>query len=229
MNVVLMGPPGAGKGTQAKLLADRFGFLHLSPGDLLRQAVKDDTALGRQAKRYMDAGQLVPDDLIIELIENRMKEEAGKGPGVIFDGFPRTLRQADALGDLLEEMRTPLDVAANIVLPEEEAVLRLTGRRVCRQCGANYHLMFKPPAVEGVCDRCGGPLFQRSDDTEETARARVRYRQPLFDATLSLSCCGSLVVSCKLNFNSPQKFVAEGQSAVFYDNNGMMLGGGVIL
>jgi len=178
VNIVLMGPPGAGKGTQAKLLADRYELLHLSPGDLLRQAVRDDTELGRQAKGYMDAGRLVPDDLIVELIAGCLQNEAGASHGVIFDGFPRTLGQAEALGDLLREIDRPLDAAVNIVLPEEEALRRLTGRRVCRACGANYHVDYKPPRVKGLCDRCGGALYQRSDDTEETARSRLEvYRR----------------------------------------------------
>ncbi len=173
LNIVMVGPPGAGKGTQAKMLADRHGYLHLSPGDLLRQAVKDGTALGLEAKDYMDSGRLVPDDLIIELISDRMRK-AGAVPGMILDGFPRTLRQAEALDEMLRELGQRLDVVVEVDLPEEEAVLRLTGRRVCRQCGANYHLLFKPPQRPDVCDACGGPLYQRSDDSEETARARLQ-------------------------------------------------------
>ncbi len=197
LNVVIMGPPGAGKGTQAKRLADEFGFLHLSPGDLLRQAVKEGSGLGRKAKEYMDSGRLVPDDIIIDLIGSRIREEQtraggsaaaqaeGARRGVILDGFPRTLPQADALGGLLAELGQRLDVVVNVVLPEEEAIRRLTGRRVCRQCGANYHLLFKAPAREGLCDLCGGPLYQRSDDSEATARARFdvyrRETEPLID------------------------------------------------
>jgi adenylate kinase len=177
LNVVMMGPPGAGKGTQAGLLAERFGLVHLAPGDLLRQAVKEDTALGRRAKEYMDAGRLVPDDLIIELIGSRLREAvAHRAPGVVLDGFPRTLRQAEALTGLLEKAGG-LDAVLNLCLPEDEAVARLTGRRVCRKCGANYHLVYKPPDSPDTCDRCGGPLYQRSDDTEATARARLEvYR-----------------------------------------------------
>lgn len=172
-----MGPPGAGKGTQAVRLAERFGLLHLSPGDLLRQAVKDGTELGRKAKDYMDSGRLVPDDVIIALIGERLREARG-GRGVLLDGFPRTLPQAEALNRMLAESGQKLDVVVNLVLPEETAVRRLTGRRVCRRCGANYHVVYNPPAVEGVCDLCGGPLYQRSDDTEETARARLEvYRK----------------------------------------------------
>lgn len=177
MNVVIMGPPGAGKGTQAKRLADRFGFLHLSPGDLLRQAVKDGTELGAKARTYMDSGRLVPDRLIIELIGNRIRE-AQPDRGVVFDGFPRTLPQADALGVMLADLGQGLDAAVNVVLPDEEAIRRLTGRRVCRKCGANYHLAFKAPAKEGLCDLCGGPLYQRTDDSEATAKARFEvYRR----------------------------------------------------
>lgn len=173
MNLVLMGPPGAGKGTQAKLLAERFGLAHLSPGDLLRQAVKEDTPLGREAKRYMDAGRLVPDDLIIDLIGRRLEELASSGTGIVLDGFPRTLRQAEALSGLLETSGRPLDAVALLVLTEEEILRRLTGRRVCRECGASYHLIYQPPGRDGLCDECGGPLYQRSDDSEATARARL--------------------------------------------------------
>lgn len=173
MNLVLMGPPGAGKGTQAKLLAERFGLAHLSPGDLLRQAVKDDVPLGREAKRYMDAGELVPDDLIIELIERRLEEQVPRDQGVILDGFPRTVRQAEALGRMLDGASRPLDAVALLVLTDEEVLRRLTGRRVCGDCGANYHVIYQPPLVDGVCDRCGAALRQRSDDTETTARARL--------------------------------------------------------
>jgi adenylate kinase len=172
----MLGPPGAGKGTQAKILAERSGLLHLSVGDLLRQAVKDETELGRRVKAYMDAGRLVPDDLIIGLIRARLRETAGS-PGVIFDGYPRTERQAEALGELLGEVGQRLDAVLNIELPEDETVARLTGRRVCRHCGANYHLLHKPPVAPDTCDRCGGPLYQRTDDTVETARARLEvYR-----------------------------------------------------
>jgi len=175
----MMGPPGAGKGTQAKILAERFDLLHLSPGDLLREAVREGTELGRKAKTFMDAGLLVPDELIVDLIGGRIREEeAGRARGVILDGFPRTLRQAEALDELLEESGRPLDAVVNITLPVEEAVRRLTGRRVCRGCGANYHLLYKPPRALGVCDLCGGPLYQRTDDTEETARSRLEvYRR----------------------------------------------------
>ncbi|HCJ11329.1 MAG TPA: adenylate kinase [Clostridiales bacterium] len=179
MNIVMMGPPGAGKGTQAKILAERFDLLHLSPGDLLREAVREGTELGRKAKTFMDAGLLVPDELIVDLIGARIREEeTGRARGVILDGFPRTLRQAEALDGLLEESGRSLDAVVNITLPVEEAVRRLTGRRVCRGCGANYHLLYKPPRALGVCDLCGGPLYQRTDDTEETARSRLEvYRR----------------------------------------------------
>lgn len=175
----MMGPPGAGKGTQAKILAERFDLLHLSPGDLLREAVREGTELGRKAKTFMDAGLLVPDELIVDLIGARIREEeTGRARGVILDGFPRTLRQAEALDGLLEESGRSLDAVVNITLPVEEAVRRLTGRRVCRGCGANYHLLYKPPRALGVCDLCGGPLYQRTDDTEETARSRLEvYRR----------------------------------------------------
>jgi len=184
VNAVVMGPPGAGKGTQVKMLADGYGFLHLSPGALLRQAVKEGSDLGAQAKAYMEDGQLVPDALVIELLRSRLAETEGSR-GVVLDGFPRTLGQAEALGEMLAQRRQNLDIVINMELPEAEAIRRLTGRRVCRQCGTNYHLVSKPPASEGRCDLCGGPLYQRSDDSEETARARLavyrRETEPLIE------------------------------------------------
>ena len=177
MNVVMLGPPGAGKGTQAKLLAENSGFRHLSVGDLLRQAVKDGTKLGLEAKRHMETGRLVPDDLIIELIRDSLAEPAGSFGGIIFDGYPRTQRQAEALCDLLEEAGQRLDAVLNIELPEDEVLARLTGRRVCRQCGTNFHLIYKVPVTPDKCDQCGGALYQRGDDTVETAMARLKvYR-----------------------------------------------------
>lgn len=184
VNLVIMGPPGAGKGTQAARLADRYGFLHLSPGDLLRQAVKEGSESGLKAKTYMDSGQLVPDGVVIALIDGAVNQVSA-GRGVILDGFPRTLPQAEALGRMLGGLGRPLDVVVNVVLTEGEAVRRLTGRRVCRKCGANYHLVFQPPKTPRVCDLCGGELYQRSDDSEETARTRFEFyhqeTEPLID------------------------------------------------
>ncbi|MFQ6090550.1 MAG: adenylate kinase [Candidatus Bipolaricaulia bacterium] len=163
MKVVLLGPPGAGKGTQAGLLAERLGLEHISTGDLLREEVHKRTELGRKAKGYMDRGELVPDDLIIEMLAGRLNRD------FILDGFPRNLRQAEALAEVAE-----VDRVLDLELTEEEVVRRLSARRVCEGCGRNYNLLTNPPVTEGVCDACGGRLIQREDDRPEVIRRRYR-------------------------------------------------------
>lgn len=163
MRLILLGPPGAGKGTQAKLLAERLGVKHISTGDLLREEVRGGTKLGEKAKGYMDRGELVPDDLIIEMLKGRLDE------GFILDGFPRNLRQAEALAEYAE-----VDRVLNLKLPEGEVVRRLSARRVCERCGQNYNLLTNPPKQEGICDECGGHLIQRKDDRPEVIRRRFR-------------------------------------------------------
>jgi adenylate kinase len=176
MRVVFLGPPGAGKGTQARRAAARWNVLQIATGDLLRDAVAAGTALGRQAKRYMDAGELVPDGVIIGLAgETLDRPEARKG--FVLDGFPRTLAQAEALDRLLEERGVGLDRVVLFRIDDAELVERLTGRRVCRQCGRNYHVTFSPPARPGACDACGGELYQRTDDEEATVRRRLAVYQ----------------------------------------------------
>jgi len=177
MKLVLLGPPGAGKGTQAKMLIEKYQLPQISTGDILRQAVKDGTPLGKGAKTYMDQGKLVPDDLIVNLIKERIKAEDCKA-GYIFDGFPRTVAQAEALDSLLASLATQLDAVVSINVPEDELVKRLSGRRTCKNCGALYHMLYTPPVKEGICDKCGGSLFQRSDDNEATIRQRLSvYRE----------------------------------------------------
>jgi len=179
--LVFIGPPGAGKGTQAKLLSQRMGFLHLSTGDILREAVKKQTPLGIKAKEYMDRGELVPDSLIIALIEENLPEEGG----VILDGFPRTLAQAEALDNMLNAKGKELSKVLVFETPDEVLIDRLSGRRVCSNCGAVYHIKYNPPKKEGVCDLCGGNLVQREDDKESVVRNRLevyrRQTQPLID------------------------------------------------
>lgn len=181
MILVFIGPPGAGKGTQAKLLSQRMGFLHLSTGDILREAVKKQTPLGIKAKEYMDRGELVPDSLIIALIEENLPEEGG----VILDGFPRTLAQAEALDNMLNAKGKELSKVLVFETPDEVLIDRLSGRRVCSNCGAVYHIKYNPPKKEGVCDLCGGNLVQREDDKESVVRNRLevyrRQTQPLID------------------------------------------------
>lgn len=172
-NVILVGPPGSGKGTQAQRLIADLGLVQISTGDILRAAVKAGTELGRKAKDFMDAGQLVPDDLIIGLIRERMQEDDVKR-GVILDGFPRTVPQAEALDALLNEMGEPLTRVVAIDVPREVIRERITGRRSCRNCGAVYHVKFSPPAKDGVCDRCGATeLYQRDDDKPEKVDVRL--------------------------------------------------------
>lgn len=181
MIVVFLGPPGSGKGTQAKKLSEELGLLHISTGDILRDAVKRQTDLGKKAKDYMDRGELVPDSLMIALIEEVMPKEGG----FILDGFPRTVPQAIALEEMLKRYEKDVNKVFLFEIPEEVVVERLSGRLTCSQCGAVYHKKYNPPKEEGVCDLCGGKLVQREDDKEEVVRRRYRvYKdqtQPLVE------------------------------------------------
>ncbi|MCS7171103.1 MAG: adenylate kinase [Aquificaceae bacterium] len=170
MILVFLGPPGSGKGTQAKKLKSEVGFLHISTGDLLREAVKKGTELGKRAKEYMERGELVPDDLIIALIEEVMPKEGG----FILDGFPRTVAQAIALERMLKKHGKELSKVMLFEISEDSVVDRLSGRLTCLSCGAVYHIRYNPPKQEGVCDLCGGKLVQREDDKEEVIRKRFR-------------------------------------------------------
>ena len=184
MNIILLGPPGAGKGTQAKMLVDKYGIPQISTGDILRANLKAQTELGLEAKKYMDAGKLVPDEVVIGIINNRLKE-ADCQKGYMLDGFPRTVAQAEALDKILAEGGSGIDDVISIDVPNEELMGRLTGRRTCRQCGQGFHVMFDPPKQEGVCDKCNGELYQRDDDNEETVGNRLKVyadqTQPLID------------------------------------------------
>jgi adenylate kinase len=173
MRLILLGPPGAGKGTQAKLLTGRLGIPQVSTGDILRQAVAHGTELGREAKSFMDRGALVPDEVVIGIIEERLcKPDCARG--YILDGFPRTLPQAEALARALTSLHASMDRVLSVEVPEEDLVKRLTGRRVCRGCGNMYHVDTSPPRKAGCCDTCGDSLYQRDDDKEETIRHRLR-------------------------------------------------------
>lgn len=172
MNLVLLGPPGAGKGTQARRLSEYLGIPQISTGNLLREARAKKTALGQKAESFMVAGKLVPDDLVVEMIRERLQQEDCR-KGYILDGFPRTLTQAEALEKMLGAQGSFVDRALNIIVASEEVVRRLSGRRQCRQCGENYHLSFHRPSKDQVCDRCGGPLYQRDDDKEDVIRNRL--------------------------------------------------------
>ena len=172
MRLVLVGPPGAGKGTQAQFIASHFAIPKISTGDIFRANVSEGTQLGVEARKYMDAGDLVPDEVTIGMVEDRLGHDDAHS-GFLLDGFPRTVRQAEVLDDLLKQMEAALDVVLELVVDDDEVVRRLSGRRTCHQCGHVWHLDFDPPGTDGICDRCNGELFQRDDDREETIRHRL--------------------------------------------------------
>ena len=184
MNIILLGPPGAGKGTQAQRLVAEYGVAHISTGDLLRAAIKNGTELGKQAKSYMDKGELVPDDLVIEIATDRLSREDCKN-GFMLDGFPRTVYQAEKLDEFLKSAGRKIDHVLDIAVEKEKLVPRITGRRVCPACGASFHIVNVPPKKEGICDACGGQLIQRADDTEATVANRIdvyeKQTMPLID------------------------------------------------
>ncbi|MFC7787173.1 MAG: adenylate kinase [Bacillota bacterium] len=182
MNIVLMGLPGAGKGTQAEKIVEKYGIPHISTGDMFRAAIKGGTELGLKAKSFMDNGDLVPDEVTIGIVRERLsKEDCEKG--FLLDGFPRTVAQAEALENILADLGKKMNYVININVDKDILMERLTGRRICKECGATYHLVFNPPTEEGVCDRCGGELYQRADDNEETVQNRldvnIKQTQPL--------------------------------------------------
>lgn len=172
MNILFMGPPGAGKGTQAERIVEQFGIPHISTGDAFRLAMKEGTPLGRKAKEYVDQGLLVPDDVTNGIVRERLQQDDCKR-GFLLDGYPRTLAQAEALDGMLKEAGRRIDHVINLVVDRGQLLKRLTGRRICKACGATYHVLFNPPKEEGVCGKCGGELYQRSDDTEEKVGTRL--------------------------------------------------------
>jgi adenylate kinase len=183
-NLVLLGPPGAGKGTQAGRIVAEYGIPHVSTGDILRGAVKNQTAMGLEAKKYMDAGDLVPDSVVIGIVKERLNEP-DTAKGFLMDGFPRTIPQAEALDTALGELDRAITKVVVILVDEEDLVRRLTGRRICRNCQRPYHVMFNQPVTQDVCDECGGELYQRADDSEATVRNRLevygKQTEPLID------------------------------------------------
>ncbi len=184
MRLVFLGPPGAGKGTQARELGREWSVAHVSTGDMLREAVAAGTPLGRQAKGYMDRGELVPDSVIVALIGERLGQPDAEH-GFILDGFPRTIAQAEALDRLLKDLGQGLDAVVYFDVSQAELLRRLTGRRVCRSCGESFHVVSAPPRIAGICDRCGGELYHREDDSEATVRRRLdvyaKQTAPLLD------------------------------------------------
>ncbi|NER41787.1 adenylate kinase [Bacillus megaterium NBRC 15308 = ATCC 14581] len=184
MNLVLMGLPGAGKGTQAEKIVEHYDIPHISTGDMFRAAIKEGTQLGLKAKSFMDQGYLDPDEVTIGIVRERLNKQDCEN-GFLLDGFPRTVAQAEALETITKELNKQIDYVINIDVDQSILMERLTGRRICKDCGATYHLVFNPPAKEGVCDKCGGELYQRADDNAETVSTRlsvnVKQSQPLLD------------------------------------------------
>ena len=184
MKIIMLGAPGAGKGTQAKMISEKYGIPHISTGDIFRANIKNETELGKKAKKYMDQGLLVPDELVVDLVVDRLTEEDTK-EGYILDGFPRTIPQAEALTNALKERNEDIDFAINVEVPDEVIVERMSGRRACLNCGGTYHVVFNPTKVEGICGSCGGQLILRDDDKPETVKKRLdvyhEQTQPLID------------------------------------------------
>jgi adenylate kinase len=190
--LILLGGPGTGKGTQAKILAEKFQWLHVSTGDMLREAVKEGSELGRIAKEYMDQGALVPDSLVIKMLIERISRRDAQS-GLVLDGFPRNLPQAIALDTAMLDKGKFIDLAVNLAVPDEELVRRLSGRWICRNCGAIYHEQNNPSKTPGRCDRCGDDLYQRNDDKAETVRARLETQRPPPDMLMHYRRAGRLV------------------------------------
>ena len=184
MKVVMLGAPGAGKGTQAEKIAEEFGIPHISTGDIFRKNIKENTELGKEAKSYMDAGKLVPDELTVKMLLDRVNNDDCRD-GYILDGFPRTIPQAEALDSKLYELGEDIDYAINVDVPDDNIINRMSGRRACPKCGATYHIEYIPPKKDGVCDECGGELVIRDDDKPETVKNRLavyhEQTQPLID------------------------------------------------
>lgn len=184
MNIIIMGLPGAGKGTQAAKIIKKHSIPHISTGDMFRLAIKNETDLGRQAKAFMDQGELVPDEVTVGIVKERLSQNDVKD-GFLLDGFPRTVEQAEKLKDIMSDLGSQIDQTIYVEVPEEELMNRLTGRRICETCGATYHLVFNPPKTEGICDLDGGKLYQREDDNPETVQNRlevnIKQTAPLLD------------------------------------------------
>ncbi len=184
MKIIMLGAPGAGKGTQAKKIADKYGIPHISTGDIFRANIKNGTELGKKAKAYMDQGALVPDELVVDLVADRVKQPDCE-KGYVLDGFPRTIPQAESLDKVLASMGQKIDYAINVEVPDENIVRRMSGRRACVGCGATYHIVYAPTKAEGICDRCGEKLILRDDDKPETVTKRLsvyhEQTQPLIE------------------------------------------------
>lgn len=184
MKIIMLGAPGAGKGTQAEMICEKYGLPHVSTGDIFRANIKNGTELGKEAKKYMDEGKLVPDELTVKILLDRVAKDDCKN-GYVLDGFPRTIPQAEVLEDALAKLGDKVDYAINVDVPDENIVNRMSGRRACVNCGATYHIVYAPTKVEGICDKCGKELILRDDDKPETVKNRLKVyhdqTQPLID------------------------------------------------
>lgn len=191
MKIIMLGAPGAGKGTQAKMIAEKYSIPHVSTGDIFRANIKNGTDLGKEAKSYMDKGELVPDELTVRILLDRVAQEDCKN-GYVLDGFPRTIPQAEVLQSELNKQGTDVDFAINVDVPDENIIKRMSGRRACVTCGATYHIEHVPPKTEGICDKCGSELILRDDDKEETVKNRLSVyhdqTQPLIDSLFCKGC-----------------------------------------
>ena len=213
-NIILMGPPGAGKGTLAKQLMSAYDLVHISTGDMFREAIKAGTELGKLAKSYIDHGDLVPDEVTIGIVKERLGQDDCK-KGFLLDGFPRTLPQAEALKKISMEVNRPIEVVLNLDCDNQELIRRISGRRVCKNCGAPYHVVTLKPKVEGVCDICGGPLYQRADDNEDALKVRLEHyvqsTKPLLDFYASEGLLKSFdsLVGKELLFDQVSEFLKK--------------------
>ena len=214
MRIVLLGPPGAGKCTQAKSISNRYSIPHISTGDIFRKNISENTPLGMEAKKYMDNGQLVPDEVTINMVKDRLSQNDCKN-GYLLDGFPRTIPQAEALEVLAKEISRPVQLVINIEADKEELIRRISGRRVCPKCGNSYHLLFRLPKVENICDACGSELIQRKDDTIESLNVRLdayeNQTKPLVEFYSGLGLCKTVngLQSIDDVFNDIQKLLDE--------------------
>ncbi|MGW0613060.1 adenylate kinase [Streptomyces sp. NPDC002788] len=219
MRIVLVGPPGAGKGTQAAFLAQNLSIPHISTGDLFRANISQQTELGKLAKSYIDAGNLVPDEVTIAMAKDRMEQPDAEN-GFLLDGFPRNVSQAEALDELLETESMQLDAVLDLEVPEDEVVKRIAGRRVCRNESAHvFHVTYKPPAKEGVCDVCGGELYQRGDDSEETVRKRLEVYHTQTEPIIDYYKAQGLVVTISA-LGKVEEVTARAMEALQRDEDG---------
>jgi len=218
MNIILVGPPGAGKGTQAESIIETFKIPHIATGDMFRDAVSKGTELGKRAKEYMNAGKLVPDEVTIGIVKERLSQP-DCDQGFLLDGFPRTVVQAEALDGIMEALDKKIEAVINIVVPSEIIVERIIGRRSCKKCNAVYHTKFNPPKVEGICDKCGEPLFQRADDQEDTAVKRLEVYAKETNPVLDFYRAKGVVVD--IDGNRPRAVVWEDLKKALepYDNH----------